>query len=96
MASHKELSKEDTHIRISVSIYILAAIAVGFASIIISSYAGNMLTIAIAIAFGWVVGKPVQSIVGKRDIKWLIGNGLFIYLFVWLISWIFFFNIMGG
>ncbi|MCK4714409.1 MAG: hypothetical protein KAT35_02455, partial [Candidatus Aenigmarchaeota archaeon] len=56
---------------------------------------GNMLTIFLGLAMAWVVGKVVQSVVGQKGIKWLIGNGIFIYVFVWLISWIFFFNLLG-
>lgn len=96
MTSHKEQKKEDTHTRISVMIYVLAAVALGFVSLTVSSYVGNMVTIFLALIVGWLTGMVVQSVVGKRDIKWLIGNGLFIYIFVWIISWIFFFNLAGG
>lgn len=89
-------STEETHTRISVIIYTIAAIAVGYASILISQILGNMLTIFTGLIFIWIVGKLIQITLGKKDLKWLIGNGAFIYIFVWLISWIFFFNLLGG
>jgi hypothetical protein len=81
--------------RISVLIYTAAAIVMGYASLLISPFAGNMLTILLGLIGAWLVGKLVQLYLGKKEIKWLIGNGLFIYLFVWLIAWIFFFNLLG-
>jgi hypothetical protein len=86
---------EETHVRLSVLIYTIGAVIVGFASLQVSPMAGNMLTIFLGLAMAWVIGKVVQSVVGQKDIKWLIGNGLFIYIFAWLISWIFFFNLLG-
>ena len=86
---------DESHVRISVLIYTIGAVIVGYASMQASPIAGNMLTIFIGLVMAWVIGKVVQSVVGQKDIKWLIGNGLFIYIFVWLISWIFFFNLLG-
>lgn len=85
----------ETESRISVLIYAAAAIAMGYASLLISPFAGNMLTILMGLIGAWLVGKLVQLYLGKKEVKWLIGNGLFIYLFVWLIAWIFFFNLLG-
>ena len=86
---------EESHARLSVLMYTIGAVIVGYASLQVSPIAGNMLTIFLGLAMAWVVGKVVQSVVGQKGIKWLIGNGIFIYVFVWLISWIFFFNLLG-
>ncbi len=86
---------DERHARLSVIIYTISAVIVGFASLQISPLAGNMLTILLGLVMAWVAGKVVQSVVGQKEVKWLIGNGLFIYIFVWLISWIFFFNLLG-
>jgi hypothetical protein len=94
-APRADTKAEETHTRLSVLIYTIGAVIVGFASLQVSPMAGNMLTILFGLVMAWVVGKVVQSMVGQKDIKWLIGNGLFIYIFVWLISWIFFFNLLG-
>ncbi len=91
---HREdsVKGEDYQVRLSVLVYTAAAIVMGYISLLISPLAGNMMTIMAGIAVAWVAGTTVQHLVGKKDIKWLIGNGIFIYVFVWLIAWIFFFN----
>jgi hypothetical protein len=91
-ASIKNLETES---RISVIIYTAAAIVMGYASILVSPFTGNILTIFFGLVIAWLVGKLVQLYLGKKEVKWLLGNGLFIYLFVWLIAWIFFFNLLG-
>lgn len=93
-ARHSTAS-EDYQIRLSVLVYALAAFAVGYASLMISPLTGNMLMLFIVLVLAWAVGRVVQSLVGKKDAKWLLGNGLIIYLFFWLVSYIFFFNLLG-
>ena len=96
MAGQKELEREELNTRISVSIYVLVGIAAGFVSLLISPIVGNMLAIFLGLVLAWLIGRIVQIVLGKKDMKWLIGNGLFIYLFVWVIAWIFFFNLLGA
>lgn len=84
----------ESHTRISVLIYVVAGVVVGYISILLAPVAGNMLTILGGLVLAWVTGKVVQAALGKKEIKWLLGNGLVIYLFVWLISWIFFYNLI--
>ena len=36
----------------------------------------------------------VQKIVGKKNLQWIMGNGGAIYLFLWFVSWIIFYNAM--
>jgi Flp pilus assembly protein TadB len=86
---------EESQARLSILVYTLAAVAMGYASLLASPLAGNMLTILLGLVTAWLVGRLVQLLVGRKDAKWLIGNGLFIYLFVWLVAWIFFFNLLG-
>jgi hypothetical protein len=83
------------HTRISVLIYVLGAIGMGFLSLQLSPILGNILTVFLALVVAFAIGKLVQAVLGKKDAKWLIGNGMFIYLFVWLISWILFFNLLS-
>ena len=86
---------EESQTRLSILIYTAAAIAMGYASLLVSPMAGNMLTIFLGLIIAWLVSRLVQLFVGQKGIKWLIGNGLFIYLFAWLVAWIFFFNLLG-
>jgi hypothetical protein len=83
---------EETQSRISVIVFTLAGMVMGYLSILISPFAGNMFTILAGLVVSWMVSRSVQSFLGKKELKWIIGNGLFIYLFVWLIFWILFFN----
>lgn len=86
---------EESQTRLSILVYTASAIAMGYASLMVSPLAGNMLTIFLGLVTAWLVGRLVQLLVGRKDAKWLIGNGLFIYLFAWLAAWIFFFNLLG-
>ncbi len=36
----------------------------------------------------------IQKIVGKKDMQWIMGNGGAIYLFLWFVSWIIFYNVL--
>lgn len=38
--------------------------------------------------------KAAQKLVGKKDMQWIMGNGGAIYLFLWFVSWIVFYNAM--
>ena len=84
----------ESHARLSVLIYVVAGIVVGYISILLAPIAGNMLTIVGGLVLAWVTGRVVQACLGKKEAKWLLGNGLVIYLFVWLIAWIFFYNLI--
>jgi hypothetical protein len=91
----KHPGTEEHQARKSVLVYTLAAIGMGYASLLVSPAAGNMLTIFLGLVVAWLVGRLVQLLVGSKGTRWLIGNGIFIYLFMWLVSWIFFFNLLG-
>ena len=34
-----------------------------------------------------------KRFVGKKNVKWWLSNGAVVYLFIWIISWTFFFNL---
>ncbi len=34
----------------------------------------------------------IQKLLGKKDMKWIMGNGGAIYLFLWFVTWIIFYN----
>jgi len=77
------------------------------ATSIIAGYAGFLLTPAkpaaipttsllivlvtmIAVFFG--TKTLIQKLVGKKDMQWIMGNGGAIYLFLWFVTWIIFYN----
>lgn len=51
-----------------------------------------VLAAMIAVFFG--TNMIVQKLVGKKDMKWIMGNGGAIYLFLWFVTWIIFYNAM--
>jgi hypothetical protein len=94
-SSKPEPAESETHIRISVILFALFGIGVGYLSLILSAMIGNIYTILAGIVIAWLASKVIQLALGRKQFKWLLGNGLVIYLFVWLISWIFFYNYLG-
>ncbi len=38
--------------------------------------------------------KIAQKLAGRKDMQWIMGNGGAIYLFLWFVSWIIFYNAM--
>lgn len=79
--------------RISVTIHTAAAVVMGWLSIIIASMSRALYAIIIGLVLLYVLGFIVEKILGKKGFKWWAGNGLVIYLFVWFIVWVFFFNL---
>jgi hypothetical protein len=75
--------------RISVLIHVMLGLAIGAAS----PFLGRALyAIALGIVAVVLVGHVLQRILGNREFSWWLGNGPFIYLFVWLDAWVFIVN----
>lgn len=53
----------------------------------------NLYAVLVAFLILFVTGKVNERLVEKRGLKWWIGNGAGIYLLVWLMTWVFFFNL---
>ena len=86
--------KDLLHSRISILIHSIVAVIVGYASLTLRSiFQSGWIVAAVAIIVLVVMGFGLQRMVGKRGLKWWVSNGLFIYLFFWLISWTMFFNL---
>jgi len=78
------------HSRISVILHVVTGTIAGYLSFfLVSTLYGVGAAIAILLASGYLAEKLVK----KKGLKWWIGNGAIIYLIVWLVSWIFFFNV---
>jgi len=77
--------------RVSAGIHALVAIGAGFASIFLNS---GWFALILAIAILVILGRGIEKLVGARGRKWWIGNGAFIYFLIWIVSWVFFFNIL--
>ncbi len=78
--------------RISVGIHTLAAIATGYLSLFLGSgWFALILAFVMLMALGWGIGR----LVGARGRKWWASNGAFIYLLIWIVSWVFFYNVFA-
>jgi hypothetical protein len=85
--------KAETKIMI---VYIVIGIITGYLSQIgrdVYGESGNYVAIALALIF-LVMTTEVNKKLFKinKDFKWFLSNGGWIYIFVWFISWIIFFN----
>lgn len=80
-------AKEDLkNQRISVTIHTVAAIIIGS----LSPFIGNpFVAFAVVIFIGIFVGRMTQRFVGKQKFAWWMGNGLLIYIILWLVVWVF-------
>jgi len=77
-------------------VYIIVGIIVGYLSNLgrsIYGEAGNFVAISLALIF-LVVTSEVNKKIFKlnKDFKWFLSNGGWIFLFIWFITWIIFFN----
>lgn len=77
--------------RISVSVHLVTAIIAGWLSVGL----GWQLALAVGIGLLLAAGFATERITGKRGIKWWVGNGIFPYIFIWAVTWIYFFNTLA-
>ena len=77
-------------------VYIIVGIIVGY----LSNFArnlygetGNFVALSLALIF-LVITSEVNKKIFKlnKDLKWFLSNGGWMFLFVWFITWIIFFN----
>ncbi len=80
------------HSRISVILHVVTGIIAGFLSVTLGT---TLYAVGVAILLLLASGYLAEKLIKKKGIKWWIGNGAIIYLLVWLVTWIFFFNLFG-
>jgi len=79
--------------RMAVVIHTIAGIVAGYVSLFFSRF---WYALAPTIIILVVVGFVSQKTVGKgKDRKWWLGNGVAMYIMMWLLSWIVFFNLVA-
>lgn len=77
---------------ISIIVYLIAGIFVGYASFLIK---GNWSALLLAIVFLIAIPSGLKKAFGiKEQFKWFLSNGGLIYLFVWFITWMIFYNLV--
>ena len=78
--------------RVSVLVHAVLGVIAGYISIYFSRFWYSLgFSIAVLIIIGFVGQKTYAK---GKDRKWWAGNGIAIYILVWLVSWILFFNLM--
>jgi hypothetical protein len=75
----------------SVLIHTAAGMGMGYFSISFTTLQSILIGLLLLILLGRVIEKVVKE---KRDFKWWIANGFFIYLSTWLVVWVFFYNMV--
>lgn len=76
---------------LSTMIYVIAGIVVGYVSFLLND---EFLALGIAIVFLLVIAGALKKVLKlKENFKWFWSNGGWMYLFVWFITWIVFFNL---
>lgn len=76
---------------ISTLIYVLAGIALGYVSFSLND---EFISLGLAIITLLVVAGVLKKALNiKETFKWFWSNGGWLYLFIWFITWIVFFNL---
>ena len=71
--------------RMSILIHLVAGAVMGCVSVLLGS---ALYAIGPGLAAAYLLGHAMVRVVGKRKFSWWLGNGLFIYFFVWFDVWI--------
>ena len=79
----------DMDLRTTVT-YTVAAIIMGYVSFTINNTAYATLAALVALAAITLALRVLWKI--KEGAKWWLGNGVIVYLFLWLIVWTIFYN----
>lgn len=85
--------EEANQVRFSVVAHSVAAILMGWLSVVIDSASRALFAGIAGIVVLFAAGFLVQAVVGRKGRKWLVSNGAPFFLLVWAVSWIFFHNI---
>lgn len=78
--------------RFSVTLHVATAIAMGWLSFSIQAMFTKWVSVILAFIVLGVLGFATQNVAKGKDMKWWLGNGAFIYFMVWIVSWVFFYN----
>ncbi len=86
-------SSELRHIRISVITHVAVAVVMGWFSLQVQLMYRTLYSVGLGVVILIALGYALERVTGKKGVKWWLGNGAVIYLFIWLISWTFFLNL---
>lgn len=81
----------DTGLRTTI-IFALLGVVVGFLSFLQnSSIIAFLIMVVVAVIFTSLLKRLLKV---KEDWKWWFSNGLIVYIFLWLITWTIFYNVI--
>ena len=76
---------------ISTIIYVVAGVVLGYVSFMLNDH---LISLAIAIAFLVVIAGVMKKLLKiDEGFKWFLSHGGWLYLFIWFITWVIFFNL---
>ena len=77
--------------RTSIGIHTVLGVAGGYVSVLLEN---ALFAFGAAIAILIATGYVTEIIVKKKGIKWWMTNGGILYILVWIVSWIYLFNMV--
>ena len=77
--------------RISLGVHTITGIAAGYASILLG---GALYSLGVAVIILIITGYATEFILKKKGIKWWMMNGGLLYILVWIVTWIYLFNVV--
>lgn len=97
---NKEKSRISEEVK-SVLLFTTTSIIAGYLSFVLTPTRPNfisgtsfLLILGTMILILLATSAIVQKIAGKKTAQWIMGNGGAIYLFLWFVSWIIFYNVL--
>ena len=74
--------------KMTVAAHTLAGVAAGYLSLLFP----KIIALPAGIVLLMAVGFASQKMARNKGLKWWAGNGIWIYLLVWLVAWMAFLN----
>lgn len=75
----------------STLIHAAAGVIVGFISFMVNQPVWNFFIMLAILGALIMVMKTAMKI--QKPFKWWLGNGIIVYIFIWLVTWTIFYNI---
>ena len=72
------------------AVYTIVSIIMGYASLLINHTAYATLAALIVLVVATLIMRALFKI--KEGAKWWLGNGVIVYVFLWMIVWTIFYN----
>jgi len=75
----------------STLVYVVFGIIIGYISFLVGN---NYAALGLAIVFLFVISEILKRALKVNEgFKWFLSNGGWIYIFIWFITWIIFYNL---